>query len=209
MNVLYDRAYIEARVAPDLNSGCWLWAHSLNFDGYGRIGVKRDGRAKLIAAHRVSYEAFHGPIPDGLWVLHKCDTPTCVNPRHLFLGDVRDNMSDCSRKGRTRFQRLAQRTHCKRGHEFTPENAAYRGDGQRRCRTCIANGRPAYRARKREGYRIADTRVDPAVDALARSMFHQRWPGRPWDSRTANRTWWRRKAQAALSISQPKEGATP
>lgn len=52
-------------------------------------------------AHRYSWMIANGPIPKGLWVLHKCDTPACINPDHLFLGTCRDNAKDCYRKGRS------------------------------------------------------------------------------------------------------------
>lgn len=201
MNVQYDRAYFETRVAPDLNSGCWLWAGCLNQDGYGRVGMKRAGRVKMVAAHRLSYEAFHGPIDAGLWVLHKCDTPTCVNPNHLFLGDVKDNMADCSRKGRTRFQRFGQRQHCRRGHEFTPDNTRIMRDGARRCRTCIAIWRLEYIASKRTPL-SPRAKPSPEVDAVARSLFEQRWPSADWSARWTNRTWWRRKAQALIAKAE-------
>ncbi len=51
-------------------------------------------------AHRVSYKIFIGPIPDGLWVLHKCDNPPCINPEHLFVGTRNDNETDKVKKGR-------------------------------------------------------------------------------------------------------------
>lgn len=80
------------------NTGCWLWIG--NFYGvYGKCGGE--------GAHRVSYRYYVGPIPRWLrrrraLVLHKCDTPACVNPDHLFLGTQRDNMRDCVKKGRAR-----------------------------------------------------------------------------------------------------------
>jgi HNH endonuclease len=80
----------------DKSGDCWLWKASKNHDGYGRLQV--NGRA--IAAHRISYEIAHGPIPDGLCVCHHCDTPACVNPSHLFLGTHWDNKQDSVRKGR-------------------------------------------------------------------------------------------------------------
>jgi HNH endonuclease len=82
--------------------GCWGWCGSLHSDGYGLIGIKRraEGYRKNFYAHRVSWKMFRGPIPKGLFVLHKCDNPPCTNPKHLFLGTNKDNMIDCSRKGR-------------------------------------------------------------------------------------------------------------
>ncbi len=76
-------------------SDCWIWTGSLK----GKYGWfffnKRNERA-----HRVSWMITYGVIPDGLCVLHKCDTPLCVNPRHLFLGTKSDNNLDKCSKGR-------------------------------------------------------------------------------------------------------------
>lgn len=85
------------RLVPVTESGCWLWVGAVDANGYGKLG---DGSKRVLYAHRVSWEAHNGPILDGKWVLHKCDTPSCANPAHLFLGDQSDNMQDMRRKGR-------------------------------------------------------------------------------------------------------------
>lgn len=86
---------IRGHVIVDSN-GCWIWKGGKNPRGYGN--VRWTGTTKT--AHRVSWEAHHGPIPKGLNVLHKCDVRACVNPEHLWLGTHQDNMTDMSRKGR-------------------------------------------------------------------------------------------------------------
>lgn len=81
--------------------GCWIWTSFVDRKGYGRINTKdADGKKHFTLAHRLSWEIHNGPIPDGLYVLHKCDVPLCSNPEHLFLGTQRDNMQDCIAKGR-------------------------------------------------------------------------------------------------------------
>ncbi len=79
--------------------GCWLWTH-LSTNGYGYGQIWSNGYNRLLLAHRVSWELHHGPIPEGMSVLHHCDVPRCVNPAHLFLGHQIDNMNDMRRKKR-------------------------------------------------------------------------------------------------------------
>lgn len=98
---VYPRPYtaqerFEQKYVPEPNCGCWLWTAGVTDDGYGKFKVK----GKMIPAHRFSYEQTNGPIPDGLWVLHKCDTPPCVNPAHLWLGTAMDNTLDSMKKDR-------------------------------------------------------------------------------------------------------------
>lgn len=81
-------------------SSCWLWTGTLNGSGYGQ--VRRLGKAPL--CHRLMFEVTFGPIPKGMCVLHHCDTPACVNPKHLFLGTPQDNVDDCIKKNRRRYR---------------------------------------------------------------------------------------------------------
>ncbi len=80
----------------DPHTECWLWTGSIIKGGYGMIG---GGEGKNLMAHRVSWELYHGPIPDGLIVCHHCDVPSCVNPEHLFVGTYQDNSDDSVAKG--------------------------------------------------------------------------------------------------------------
>jgi hypothetical protein len=77
---------------------CRLWIGCLDSHGYGKISY--GGRTKFIRAHVASWIACHGPVPEGLNVLHKCDIPSCIRPSHLFLGTHDDNMRDKAIKGR-------------------------------------------------------------------------------------------------------------
>ena len=80
---------------------CWLWTGATAGRGYGRIYDPRIGHHA--AAHRISWELSNGPIPDGLFMCHRCDNPPCVNPAHLFPGTHTDNMRDAGVKGRRVF----------------------------------------------------------------------------------------------------------
>lgn len=73
--------------------GCWLWRGPLDQDGYGCLWAVISGQ-RIQRAHRAAWALFRGPIPPGLMVRHHCDNPSCCNPDHLALGDVRQNSDD-------------------------------------------------------------------------------------------------------------------
>lgn len=118
--------------------GCWGWSAATDKDGYGllTIGAWEPGTGKsvMVRSHRVSWEIHNGPIPAGLWVLHRCDNPPCSNPADLYLGTVVENGRD--RRERRSDLRVVQ---CQNGHDYTPENTLSElrnGHSYRRCRTC-------------------------------------------------------------------------
>lgn len=117
----------EAKFMPEPMSGCWLWIGAIQSKGYGNY------QSRL--AHRVSYERSVGKIPDGLTLDHRCRVTSCVNPAHLTPMTQKKNNS----LGYSPTALNARKTHCSKGHEFTPENTrgVVRDDGNRRyCKTC-------------------------------------------------------------------------
>jgi hypothetical protein len=86
------------RSEPIPMAGCRIWTGTVDSRGYGVVKLGK----RMFKAHRLMYRFFKGPCPDNLFVLHRCDTPSCVNVEHLFLGTADDNMQDKTRKGRHR-----------------------------------------------------------------------------------------------------------
>lgn len=94
---------IEANSIPEPNSGCWLWTGTVSSVGYGIISVNYENWS----SHRLSYAVYHGAIPPGKWVLHRCDNYLCVNPDHLYAGTPKNNTQDAMQRGRmTRGSRI-------------------------------------------------------------------------------------------------------
>lgn len=124
---------------------CWIWTGDNN-GTYGNINL--DGRLQYV--HRAMYEIDNGPIPEGMVIAHRCDTPLCVKPSHLFLTTQLGNVHDMIEKGRARFTQ--PRPTCAKGHAYTEANTFYRRGGRRSCRECHnarnrkpAGGRGAYK----------------------------------------------------------------
>lgn len=106
---------IFAKTKDNLITGCWLWTGALASDGrYGCCSYND----QTIRVHRLVYELVYGPIPEGLLVLHRCDHPLCVNPKHLFLGTDQDNVADKVAK-----RRQAKGEACNHPHRVLTESA--------------------------------------------------------------------------------------
>jgi hypothetical protein len=133
--------HIEQRVTV-LESGCWLWKRQRDKDGYG-IG---NYAGKTWKAHRLSYTARVGQIPDGCVLDHLCRNPGCCNPAHLEAVDTRTNVVE---RGVTSASAInAKKTHCIRGHELTGTNVIPEKGGGRHCRECRKVANREWRRRK-------------------------------------------------------------
>jgi len=127
MERFWDRVDIQG---PD---ECWPWIGQVNDAGYGLFWVDQFPHR----AHRLSYELFNGPIPDGLVIDHVlkrgCTQKRCVNPSHLEAVTTQENIRRAPESASTLN---AAKTHCVNGHEFTPDNIYTAPSGGRRCRIC-------------------------------------------------------------------------
>jgi hypothetical protein len=136
-------AYMEANSIPEPNSGCLLWLGTTSYNGPGNLRpvVNFGGRRDYVYRH--AWREANGPIPAGLFVLHRCDVPLCINVAHLFLGDQAANMTDKMLKGRASNIFQSSKTHCRNGHPFTIENTRIVPDGKYSYRRCIICARIA------------------------------------------------------------------
>ena len=94
--------YILQRMQISLSGeGCWEWRGPLDKDGYGQVHCSKYGKLlKVSRAHQMSYVVFNGDYDRKLWILHKCNNPSCCNPRHLYAGTALENNRDMTRAGR-------------------------------------------------------------------------------------------------------------
>lgn len=134
-----DRFWSKVEIRKD--DECWYWQAGKNHGGYGQFKYK----GKTVPAHRVAWILEHDRnFPEGKYACHTCDTPSCVNPKHIWPGTQAENMQDAVSKGRKKKGDL-----CKRGHPLLGENLVPNKRGYRICRQChrIANER----TRRRKG----------------------------------------------------------
>jgi hypothetical protein len=95
--------WIRSQTVTDSN-GCWIWQRAFNNYGYSIISIKgssKKGHCTLV--HRLLWSLVNGPIPEGGWILHKCDNPPCINLDHLYLGTPKQNTHDTVTRGRHRY----------------------------------------------------------------------------------------------------------
>ena len=115
-------------------NGCLEWTGTRSPDGYGRIWLNR----KFVRTHRLAWELANGPIPEGMFICHRCDNPPCCDvEKCLFLGSHDENMADMDQKDRGhRGDYNVIKTHCPQGHEYAGANLYITTRGGRICRTC-------------------------------------------------------------------------
>jgi hypothetical protein len=114
--------------------------------GYLRLSLLQDGERRTWGVHQVVMLAFVGPCPAGMEIRHLDGNPANNALTNLVYGTSSENTQDALRHGR---HNMARKTHCKHGHEFTPENTYMTPRGERQCRACVRRRVSAYAGAKR------------------------------------------------------------
>lgn len=141
--------------------------------------IRPGGSVHRKLAHRVSYEMHNGPIPDGLVICHRCDNPSCVNPRHLFAGTMADNSADMAAKGRAG------------GGDLPPEKRPFLPDHPRRAdwMASLKRGAAAYHAKLTEDL-VRYCRAEIARGRTAASVARELGISKVQAGRIRDRTSW-------------------
>lgn len=157
-----------------LESGCWEWTGSISH-GYGCF--RYHNRAQR--AHRVAYMLLVGPIPEGLALDHLCCNRKCVNPEHLEPVTLFEN-SRRADTWRRAAEKRRQRTHCRRGHEYTKENTYIQSKGGRGCRKCRLITKRAWREPQKKGLDLSGLALGAAASVAARKARKACKNGHEW-----------------------------
>lgn len=134
-------AYLEKRISPEPNSGCWLWDGALTTAGYGSVRVPEKKGTGY--AHIEVYKVLKGPIPQGLQLDHGCRVRCCCNPDHVEPVTQAVNLARGFGVGATN----ASKTNCAQGHSLA--DAYIRTDGGRACRECNRQNATRYYRNKK------------------------------------------------------------
>jgi hypothetical protein len=124
---------------------CWFWIGAI--DKATMRGRIRLGNRRLFAT-TIAYRLYRGAVPEGVGVLHKCDTPQCVNPDHLYLGTPKDNTRDAIERGSHLTCTRKGNPICPKGHSYT-ETAGYNKIGKRYCKQCSVDRHIRWRNQRR------------------------------------------------------------
>jgi hypothetical protein len=117
-------------------------------NGYGKRYIRGSKPYRSVLVHRWIWEQAHGPIPEGVQVMHLCDNKACYRLDHLQLGTQAENMADMHAKGRGR-KNYSRKAECNNGHPHDEKNTYVDSEGWQHCRACDAARHREARARRR------------------------------------------------------------